>query len=313
MDFYDKAGKMTLGSRLRRLSESMTEQASLIYDLYNIELQPKWFPVYYALSEGEEKSITRIAREIGHSHPSVSKTVKEMIKNGLVEGIAGSDLRTNYIKLTNAGLAINEKIKVQYIDVNNAVESALDKTQYNLWKAIGEWELLLKQKDLITRVRDEKRLRESKDVIIIDYKDEYQSVFKQLNEEWIKMHFKMEDTDHKLLNNPKESILDKGGYILIALYKGKPVGTCALIKAENQVLELAKMAVSADAKGKGIGYILGKEAIEKARQSGAKKVYLESNSILKPAIQLYHKLGFKKVSGIPSPYERCNIQMVLEF
>lgn len=313
MDFYDKAGKMALGSRLRRLSESMTEQASLIYDLYNIELQPKWFPVYYALSGGEKKSITRIAREIGHSHPSVSKTVKEMIKSGLVESITGTDLRTNNIKLTQTGLDINEKIKVQYTDVNNAVENALDKTQYNIWKAIGEWELVLKQRDLITRVRDEKRLRESKDVIIIDYKDEYQEVFKQLNEEWIRKYFKMEETDHKLLDNPREYILKKGGYILIALYKGKPVGTCALIKAENQVFELAKMAVSDNAKGKSIGYILGKEAIEKVRWAGAKKVYLESNTILKPAIQLYHKLGFKRVSGIPSPYERCNIQMALEF
>lgn len=85
IDFYDKAGKMALGSRLRRLSESMTEQASLIYSLYHIELQPKWFPVYYSLAGGDEKSITQIAQEIGHSHPSVSKTVKEMIKHGIVE------------------------------------------------------------------------------------------------------------------------------------------------------------------------------------------------------------------------------------
>jgi len=76
--------------------------------------------------------------------------------------------------------------------------------------------------------------------------------------------------------------------------------------------ELAKMAVSPKAKGKGIGYLLGKACIAKAKQMGANKLYLESNTILKPAISLYHKLGFKKVTGIPSPYERCNIQMELE-
>ena len=42
MDFYTKTGKMALGSRLRRLSEQMTEQAAGIYDLYQVDLQPKW-------------------------------------------------------------------------------------------------------------------------------------------------------------------------------------------------------------------------------------------------------------------------------
>ena len=51
--------------------------------------------------------------------------------------------------------------------------------------------------------------------------------------------------------------------------------------------------------------------IEKARSLGASKIFLESNTRLKPAINLYHKLGFKKVSGHASPYERSNIQMEL--
>jgi DNA-binding MarR family transcriptional regulator/GNAT superfamily N-acetyltransferase len=314
MDFYEKAGKMALGSRLRRLSESMTEQASAVYDLYHIDLQPKWFPVYYALSAGEEKSITQIAQEIGQSHPSVSKIVKEMLKSGLVEKVNNkTDLRTNFIRLATKGIAINEKIKVQYVDVNNAVEKALNETQYNIWKAIGEWEFLLQQKDLITRVRDEKKLREIQDIEVVEYKPDHQQAFKQLNETWITAYFKMEEADHKSLNHPEAYILEKGGYILIALYKGQPVGTCALIKESDEVFELAKMAVSADAQGKGIGYVLGKGAIEKAKQAGAKKVRLESNTRLKPAINLYQKLGFKQFTGLPSAYERCNIRMELCF
>src|ERR1700733_11451930 len=52
-DFYDRTGKLALGSRLRRLSEQMTEQAHAIYDLYQVPLQPKWFPVFYSLSSTE--------------------------------------------------------------------------------------------------------------------------------------------------------------------------------------------------------------------------------------------------------------------
>lgn len=312
MEFYNKTGKMALGSRLRRLSELVTEQAGQVYAMYEIRMQPKWFPVFYALSNGEEKSITQIAQEIGHSHPSVSTIVKEMVKNGLIKESANKgDGRKNYIMLTDEGLAINERIQDQYTDVNAAIENAINETQYNIWKAIEEWEFLLEQKDLFKRVQDEKKLRESKDVAIVAYTPEYKTAFKQLNEEWISSYFKMEPSDYKALDHPQEYVLDKGGYILMALYKGQPVGTCALIKMDNEMFELAKMAVSPLAKGKGIGWLLGNAAIEKAREAGAKKLYLESNTILKPAINLYHKLGFKKVTGNPSPYERCNIQMEL--
>ncbi|RZK22808.1 MAG: MarR family transcriptional regulator, partial [Hymenobacter sp.] len=57
---------------------------------------------------------------------------------------------------------------------------------------------------------------------------------------------------------------------------------------------------------------LGTAAIEKVKQLGASSLYLESNTILKPAINLYNKLGFKKVAGNPTPYERADIQMLLQ-
>jgi DNA-binding MarR family transcriptional regulator/N-acetylglutamate synthase-like GNAT family acetyltransferase len=313
MEFYNKVGKMALGSRLRRLSEKLTDQAAEVYKVYDIAMNPKWFPVFYALAEGEDKSIMQIAQEISHSHPSVSTIVKEMVKNGIAQEIANkADGRKNYIRLTDKGREINERIQVQYADVNAAVENALNETQYNIWKAIEEWEFLLEQKSLLNRVKDEKKIRESANVQVVDYKSEYQPAFKQLNEEWITQYFKMETTDYKSLDHPDEYILNKGGHILIALYNNEPVGTCALIKMDNDMYELAKMAVSPKAKGKGIGFILGNASIAKARELGAKKIYLESNTVLKPAINLYQKLGFKKVTGIPSPYERCNIQMILE-
>jgi DNA-binding MarR family transcriptional regulator/GNAT superfamily N-acetyltransferase len=312
MDFYSKIGKKALGSRLRRLGELLTDQAAEVYSLYEVDIEPKWFPVFYVLSEGEEKSITQIAQEIGHSHPSVSTIVKEMMKKDVVmKGANRSDARENYVKLTDKGLAINNRIQAQYTDVNAAIEVALGETQNNIWKAIEEWEFLLGQKSLLERVRSEKKLRESKEVEIVDYIPEYKLAFKQLNEEWITTWFKMEEADHKSLDHPKEYILNKGGHILFALYKGKPVGTCALIKIDDCSFELAKMAVSPEAKNKGVGFLLGKAAVEKAKQAGAGKLYLESNTILKPAINLYHKLGFKKITGPPSPYERANIQMEL--
>lgn len=314
--FYNQVGNVALGSRLRMLSERITEDAKQIYSLYGVNLKPKWFPVFYVLSQSKGNSITEIANIIGHSHPSVSKIVREMAKEAIVmEKNDKNDGRKNIIQLTKKGQEIAVKIKDQYLDVNLAIDEALAQTQHNLWKALDEFEFLLDQKSLLKRVQDQKKNREMKDVSIIPYESKYRSDFKKLNEDWITKYFKMEDSDHKALDHPKEYILDRGGYIFVALYKEVPVGVCALLKMDHPDYdyELGKMAVSDQAKGKGIGWLLGKAVVDKARSLNARNVYLESNTKLTPAITLYHKLGFKKVAGPISPYERCNIQMELKF
>jgi GNAT superfamily N-acetyltransferase len=107
--------------------------------------------------------------------------------------------------------------------------------------------------------------------------------------------------------------LQNGGYILVALLNKEPVGVCALIKMEDPKydFELAKMAVAPKAQGKKIGWLIGEAIKDKARSIGAKTLYLESNTMLIPAINLYRKLGFMEVFGRDTPYERCNIQMAL--
>ena len=312
--FFNKVGKMALGSRLRMLNERMSDDAAQLYQIYEVNLKPKWFPVFYVLSNKQKKSITEIATEIGHSHPSVCKIVREMSKADLVlEKPDRNDGRRNIISLTAKGKSVAKKIKDQYLDVDKAVEVALEQTTHNLWKAMEEFEYLLDQKSLLKRVLYQKKRRESKRVKIVPYENKYRAQFKNLNEEWIRKYFKMEEMDHKALDHPKEYILDNGGHIVVALYEGEVVGVCALIKVAHPKYdyELAKMGVSPKAQGKGIGWLLGKAVIEKAKALGAKQLYLESNTVLAPAISLYRKLGFVKIAGEPSPYARSNIQMEL--
>ena len=76
--------------------------------------------------------------------------------------------------------------------------------------------------------------------------------------------------------------------------------------------ELAKLAVQPHAQGKGIGEILCHAAIDKAKDMKAKILFLESNTLLKPAIHTYKKLGFKELAENHPAYERGNIQMELK-
>ncbi len=314
MNFFDQVGRMAIGSRLRMLSERLAEDAQKVYDLYGLALKPKWFPVVHVLSQGKERTITQIAEEIGHSHPSVSKIIREMREDQwIIERTDPFDKRKNVIALNEKGKTAVAIMDSMCLDVSQAVDEMSASAPYDLWNAIASWEKLLSEASLFDRVKSAHYQREAQYISIVPYQPSYQLAFKQLNEQWISTYFTMEEADYQSLDHPQTYIIDKGGYIFMALYKKEPVGTCALIKMDHPEydFELAKMAVSPKVQGKRIGFKLGQVVIQQARSIGANKLYLESNKILTPALRLYKKLGFTDVIGQPSPYARCNVQMEL--
>jgi ribosomal protein S18 acetylase RimI-like enzyme len=143
----------------------------------------------------------------------------------------------------------------------------------------------------------------------------HRDAFRLLNLAWIEEHFFVESEDRKYLYHP-EVILETGGQIFMAedrrSEKDEVLGTCALIVHSDGTFELSKMGVAPQAQRRGIGDALCRAVIEAAREQGAREVVLMSNTILEPAIRLYHRLGFKTVPIEKSDYERANIKMVLE-
>lgn len=313
LQLFEKTGNLALGSRLRLLSERLAEQAARVYALYDVDIDPKWFPVFYMVKSGACLPITVIAEAIGHSHASVSKIAKEMTAAGLLrsEKLQG-DGRVNQVCLTEKGKSLLPRFEHQTADMEAVVEEMLAQSQHNLWEAISEIEYQLDERDLFSRVKDRYLLRDQQHVEMLAYSAEHAADFRDLNYEWINKHFEVEESDRAMLEDPEKYILRPGGYVAIAKYRGNVVGTCALIRHGEKRMELAKMAVADSAKGKGIGYLLGLHCIEKARELNCDEVFLESNTKLTPAISLYKKLGFKREVGQPSPYARCNIQMVLQ-
>lgn len=151
------------------------------------------------------------------------------------------------------------------------------------------------------------------ELIFCNFKEEYTKDFKQLNLEWIEKYFVVEEHDLEQLSHPEEHIINTGGDIFFALYNDEVAGVCALIKTGDEEFELAKMAVSPNFQGKQIGYKLGMHTIEMGKQMGAKRIWLESNRRLAPALNLYRKLGFKEIPITFTPYARADIRMELMF
>ena len=144
---------------------------------------------------------------------------------------------------------------------------------------------------------------------IIPYSPDYQPDFKRLNIEWISRYFTVEQHDLEQLDQPEVYVLPNNGQIFFAKIDNDVVGCVAMVNTGETGFELAKMAVSPTAQGKGIGKQLCLAAIDYARQLGVKTVWLESNRILTPALTMYASVGFREVPSVPTPYSRANIRM----
>ena len=144
---------------------------------------------------------------------------------------------------------------------------------------------------------------------IIDYSGEYANDFRALNLEWLDKYNLTESHDLEVINHPKESILDRGGYIFLAKEGEKIIGTAGIANEGDSVYELVKMTVAPAFRGRGISKMLIEKCLEKARELKAKKVFLYSNSQLQTAISLYKKYGFVHVDASNSPLVTADIKM----
>ncbi|MCR9251742.1 MAG: GNAT family N-acetyltransferase [bacterium] len=150
-------------------------------------------------------------------------------------------------------------------------------------------------------------------VEIIEFQEKYASDFARLNYVWLEKYFTVEEHDIEQLENANEYIVKPGGEILLALDGDLVVGTVALVKMGDDAFEVAKMAVSESHQGLKIGYRLMLAAIDYSIKVGKKKLILESNTKLPPALNLYIKVGFRVIPQDPNTlYSRSNIRMELK-
>ena len=147
---------------------------------------------------------------------------------------------------------------------------------------------------------------------IVPFESALRSHFERLNREWLERLFAVEPIDAAVLADPERLILAGGGHILFALLGEEVVGTVALKQESPGVFELTKMAITERHQGGGMGRQLLDAAIGAFRSiPGATTLYLETNSVLKPAISLYERVGFEHRGRKPdSHYARSDVYMV---
>lgn len=151
MNVIDESGILAISTRLQRLSEQIRKDGALLYKSYDIDFEPKWFPVIYALHHKGTLGVVDLASEIGYTHPSTISLLKELEKQKLVRSKKDKkDERKRLIQLSSKGEELVIRMKPIWQLMISALTEITD-TQNNLLRAITEVEEKLKQQGFLQR------------------------------------------------------------------------------------------------------------------------------------------------------------------
>jgi GNAT superfamily N-acetyltransferase len=308
-DHIHALGLMALGSRLRRLSDTMMGAVSALYADAAVGFEPRWFPLYRLLEAHGPLPVSEAAARLRVTHAAVSTLARQMRHRGLVQAEKDpTDERRTLLSLTDAGRALGDGLAALWADLEQAITGLLGEGP-DLMAAVSGVEAALARRALVDRVRDATAAR-GEAVQIVEFTPALAPDFERLNLAWISRYFTVEPKDRATLEQPQRTVIDPGGQILFAQVGGATVGTCALIVVAPGVFEVAKMAVDEAWQGRGLGRRLMEAALAWAAAAGAHTVELETNSALRPAVALYRKMGFEDAPLADSPYRRCDVRMV---
>jgi DNA-binding MarR family transcriptional regulator len=159
MNIINESGILALSTRLQRLSEQLRKDGALLYKSFDIEFEPKWFPVIYTLHNKGVLSIVEIANEIGYTHPSTISLLKELEKQKLIRSKKDKeDERKRLIVLTPKGQDLILKMKPVW-DIISEVLNEITDNENNLLKAINEAESKIASQSFLQRALQLKESR----------------------------------------------------------------------------------------------------------------------------------------------------------
>jgi putative acetyltransferase len=101
-----------------------------------------------------------------------------------------------------------------------------------------------------------------------------------------------EGTDSDLADIDGNYIANGGVFELIETRDGRLLGTAALFPVDEKTVELRKMYFEKELRGRGWGRRMLARLIDRSRELGFKRIYLETASVLTEATRLYEKFGF---------------------
>jgi DNA-binding MarR family transcriptional regulator len=153
VDYTRKYGPAAIGARLRRLSESIDEDAGRIYSELGIVFQQRWVGILEQLDARGAQSVGELAASLGIRHSSVSQTRRSLEDAGLVESdVDPQDGRSRLLRLSVSGRQLVRRLKPLW-RILNTMSLELDKESGGVIAALDRLDRALERQPLYDRVK----------------------------------------------------------------------------------------------------------------------------------------------------------------
>lgn len=142
---------------------------------------------------------------------------------------------------------------------------------------------------------------------VIPFEEKYRQDFIRFNTAWIVSTFGfLEAHDTETFEKIDEE-MKAGAMIFFAVENDVALATCMAMPAEGATWEICKLGSNKTVPHKGAGSAVFEAAMNWALEHGAERLFILSNSALKPAIHIYRKYGFTEIPLDDYGYERGDI------
>jgi DNA-binding MarR family transcriptional regulator/GNAT superfamily N-acetyltransferase len=232
---------------------------------------------------GPDGSDIRSLRErLGLDSGYASRLLKSLEAEGLIAVESDSnDRRRRLVTLSAKGLAERAAYDALSDDLAQSLLDALSGSQRGrLVAAMAEVETLMTAASVTIGVEPE------------DSRDAQQCVaayYKELDE---RFESGFDPGDGGYAGKPPSA--QPAGVFLVARLNGSAIGCGALKPIDASTSEIKRMWVAPQARGIGVARRLLEALEEQAKQSGARRVVLDTNKVLSQAQALYRKAGYRE-------------------
>lgn len=311
--FVQSLGALSLATRIKLLSDRLYAEVDSVYRLRGAAIESRWFVFLRLLQERGPLSTTEIATAIGTTHPAVSQLAPKLEARGWISRKRDRrDERRTLLSLTPRGRRQLDELAPLWEAMRESVASAIERSGHDLLAALDAFEAQLATVEISGDMLQRHARRATDAIRIEPFRPELREDFYRLNAAWLIKEFVIEPEDQRVLSHPEREILEHGGRIFFAVLGREVIGTCALEREAPGVYAVIKMTVADAYRGLGIGRRLLQRTIDEFHDLRGRRLFLETNSKLKPAITLYEAMGFVQQTKLRAntPFERADVYMI---
>lgn len=103
-DVVRELGHLSLGTRLKRIGETLQAQTQAVLAAHGFEQPAAWFPLLAALDRLGALSVGELSQAVGVSQPVITRSLRGVEEDGLVESAADEeDRRVRRVALSLKG------------------------------------------------------------------------------------------------------------------------------------------------------------------------------------------------------------------